>query len=391
MMNRGLTLIGGIGLGAALMYVLDPDRGRRRRARMRDKAAHAINKTGDATGKTLRDTRNRARGLAAEVKSLLKTDRASDEVLIERIRSKMGRVVSHPHSIEVTADKGRVTLRGPVLESEADALLECVSSVPGVTGVENNLEVHKRADNVPGLQGGVARPGNRFELMQTNWSPTARLLVAAAGCALTSLGARRRDALGAAASTAGIGLLTRALTNIETKRLVGVGGGRRAVDFQKTINIAAPVELVFELWTDYGNFPRFMSNVREVRDVGNGRSHWIVAGPADVPVEWDAVVTKLVPNEVLAWKSVPGSTIENAGIIRFEPNDDGSTRVQIKLSYNPPAGAVGHAVATLFGSNPKKQMDEDLMRMKTLIERGVTPRDAAEKGLAAREASARSL
>jgi osmotically-inducible protein OsmY len=158
-MNRGLTLIGCLGLGAGLMYVLDPDRGRRRRALMRDKAAHAINKTGDATGKTLRDTRNRARGLVAGARSLLKRERASDEVLIERVRSKMGRVVSHPHSIEVTADQGRVMLRGPILESEAEALLECVSSVPGVTGVENNLEVHKQAGDIPGLQGGVARRG----------------------------------------------------------------------------------------------------------------------------------------------------------------------------------------------------------------------------------------
>jgi uncharacterized membrane protein len=390
-MNRGLTLIGGIGLGAGLMYVLDPDRGRRRRALMRDKATRVINKTGDATGTTLRDTRHRARGLVAGAKSLLKREQVSDEVLIERVRSKMGRVVPHPHSIEVTASQGRVTLRGPILESEVDALLESVSSVQGVTRVENNLGLHKQAGGVPGLQGGVARPGKRFELMQTNWSPTARLLVGIAGGALTLYGVRRRDAVGASASTAGVSLLARALTNIETKRLIGAGGGRRAVDFQKTINIAAPVERVFEFWTDYGNFSHFMSNVREVRDIGKGRSHWTVTGPAGVPVEWDAEITKLVSNEVLAWKSMPGSTIENAGIIRFGPNDDGSTRVQIKLSYNPPAGAIGHAVAALFGSNPKKQMDEDLLRMKTLIETGVTPHDAAEKSPSAREATARSL
>src|SRR2546423_7524759 len=117
MMNRGLTLIGGIGLGAGLMYVLDPDRGRRRRALVRDKVARVINKTRDATGKTLRDTRHRARGLVAGARSLLKREQVSDEVLIERVRSKMGRVVSHPHSIGVTADRGRVTLRGPILES----------------------------------------------------------------------------------------------------------------------------------------------------------------------------------------------------------------------------------------------------------------------------------
>jgi uncharacterized membrane protein len=369
--------------------VLDPDRGRRRRARVRDKLAHAINKAGDSIDATSRDLRNRARGLVAESGSLLRRERVSDEVLIERVRSEVGRVVSHPHSIHVTANQGRVTLSGPILESEVNGLLGSVSSVRGVTGVENHLEIHERAGDVPGLQGGVARPGERFELMQANWSPTARLLVGAAGGALIFYGVKRRDALGTAASTLGAGLLTRGLTNIEMKRIVGTGGGRRAIDFQKTINIAAPVEQVFEFWANYENFPRFMTNVREVRDAGNGRSHWTVAGPAGVPVEWDAEITKLVPGEVLAWKSVPGSVVGNAGIIHFEPNDDGSTRVQIKLSYNPPAGAVGHAVATLLGSNPKKQMDEDLLRMKTLIETGVAPRDAAEKE-ASRGAFARS-
>ncbi|HET9533325.1 MAG TPA: SRPBCC family protein, partial [Blastocatellia bacterium] len=166
------------------------------------------------------------------------------------------------------------------------------------------------------------------------------------------------------------------------------GAGRRAVDIQKTININAPVEEVFKFWENYENFPRFMSNVREVIDKGDGRSHWVVAGPAGVPVEWDAVVTKRVPNEVFAWKTVPGSVVANAGMVIFRRNDDGTTTVDIKLSYNPPAGAVGHAVATLFGSDPKTEMDQDLMRMKTMIETGVAPRDSAQPS--AREASTRN-
>ena len=104
----------------------------------------------------------------------------------------------------------------------------------------------------------------------------------------------------------------------------------------------------------------------------------LVDGPAGVPVEWDAVITKQVPEQVLAWKSVPGSAIAQAGIIRFDSNTDGSTRVDIRFSYNPPAGAIGHAVAALFGADPKREMDEDLVRMKTLIEGGHPPRDAAE-------------
>ena len=91
---------------------------------------------------------------------------------------------------------------------------------------------------------------------------------------------------------------------------------------------------------------------------------------------------KPVPNELLAWKTVEGASVEHAGLVRFEPDTDGTTRVRIRLSYNPPAGAFGHAVAALFGSNPKSRMDEDLMRMKTLIETGNLPRDAAQTTLA---------
>jgi len=174
-----------------------------------------------------------------------------------------------------------------------------------------------------------------------------------------------------------LALLARAITNIELKRLFGVGVGRRAVDIQKTINIDAPVERVFKLWADYQNFPRFMSHVRDIKDLGDGRSHWAVSGPAGSTVEWDAVITSYTPNEVLAWRTEPQAMIQHAGIIRFRANPDGSTAVNIRFTYNPGAGGLGHAVASLFGADPKSQMDEDLVRMKTFIETGKVPADAA--------------
>jgi uncharacterized membrane protein len=173
------------------------------------------------------------------------------------------------------------------------------------------------------------------------------------------------------------------------KRLIGLGAGRRAVEIQKTINIAAPVEQVYDFWKNFENFPSVMSNVQEVRDNGNGTSHWVVTGPMGVRVEWDAVITRDVPNELLAWKSVEGASVESAGIVHFGRNEDGTTSVQVKLSYNPPAGAIGHAIAALFGSDPKTEMDADLMRMKSMIETGVQPHDAAEhKSPKARKATA---
>jgi uncharacterized membrane protein len=87
-----------------------------------------------------------------------------------------------------------------------------------------------------------------------------------------------------------------------------------------------------------------MAHLREVRDLGNGRSHWVTEGPAGVSVAWDAAITRSEPNKLLTWQSEPGAAVANAGTIRFE-SIAGRTRVDIKLSYNPPAGALGHVVA----------------------------------------------
>jgi uncharacterized membrane protein len=108
-----------------------------------------------------------------------------------------------------------------------------------------------------------------------------------------------------------------------------------------------------------------MRNIEQVRDLGNGRSHWVVAGPAKSHVGWTAEVTRFEQNKMIAWKSTPDSTIANAGMIRFEPSPDGGTRIHIRMSYNPPAGVIGHAFASLFGADPKHEMDQDLIRMKS--------------------------
>jgi uncharacterized membrane protein len=94
-------------------------------------------------------------------------------------------------------------------------------------------------------------------------------------------------------------------------------------------------------------------------------------------VEWDAVITAYTPPEVLAWRTEPHSIVRHAGIMRFLANPDESTTVNIRLAYNPGVGGLGHVVASLFGADPKSQMDEDLVRMKTFIETGKAPSDAA--------------
>jgi uncharacterized membrane protein len=88
------------------------------------------------------------------------------------------------------------------------------------------------------------------------------------------------------------------------------------------------------------SFPRFMGHVRDVRRAADGRAHWTLEGPGGVPMAFDTVETRREPNRLLAWKTVEGAAIAHAGVVRFEP-DGGGTRIDIRMSYNPPAGPSG--------------------------------------------------
>lgn len=366
-MNR---ILSSAAAGALAMYFLDPQSGRRRRARTHDKAEHAARRIREAYDVTLRDAEHRAQGLQAMSRRLLRRENnVSDPKLVGRVRAVLGRYVSHPHAIEVSANCGHVTLSGPILEDEVYSLLHAVRHVPGVRTVENRLEVHKEPGNVSALQGGVPRRGQRFELLQDNWSPSARLVVGAFALGLLLRG-------GILGRLGGAALLARAVTNQDFATLLGLAGPDDGIEVQKTIHVHAPVEKVFAFWSNYENFPHFMSRVRDVHVAGN-RSHWVVRGPAGIAVEWTSEVVGMEPNRLIAWRSTQDSEVKHEGEVRFEPEGEG-TRVTIRLCYVPPAGALGHAVAALFGADPKSEMDEDLMRMKTMIETGKPPHDAAQ-------------
>ncbi len=379
-MNKAVSLLVSAGLGAGLMYLLDPDRGRRRRSVLRDRSLHAARRTGAAIDLTRRDLVNRSRGLGADLRRRLREDHADERVLTERVRAGLGRLVSHPHSIRVHSEQGTIVLGGPVIAGEVGPLLRGVRAIRGVREVRDELEVHDSPAHVPGLQGALTRAGRgRFELMQANWSPTARLLVGTAGAAAALYGTSRRSPAAATAGLAGALALLRAVTNLELRRLFGIGAGRRAVDIQKSIHIEAPVERVYQMFTHYENFPRLMSQVREVERLDARRSRWKLAAPGGVRLEWIAELVSEVPNELLAWRTDDGASVEHAGIVRFMRLDDGSTNLDVKLTYNPVAGAAGHALLALLGSDPKHRLDADLLRLKSFIETGTPARDAARQ------------
>jgi uncharacterized membrane protein len=217
-----------------------------------------------------------------------------------------------------------------------------------------------RIGDLPGM-GGVTLESSRGGLFAERGVSGLRM----AGIVLGLYGLVRRGGLGAVLRTVATGMLARAAGR---PGVAGLGSDRRrAVDIQKTLHIDAPVEQVYAFWSNYENFPLFMSHVREVEDLGGGRSHWSVRGPGGLPIEWNAALTQQTPNEVIAWRSEAGSMLENAGMIRFTASGTG-TRVDLRLCYHPPAGGAGQAVAELLGSDPRGKLNEDLGRMKALLE-----------------------
>ncbi|MEX0890991.1 MAG: BON domain-containing protein [Gemmatimonadota bacterium] len=150
------AFIYGMSAGAGLMYYLDPERGRRRRALVRDQVDHATHRLEDAGQRAsalAEQMSDRVHGVAHESRARMREERVPDEVLVERVRAAMGRAVSNPGAIEVSAHDGTVTLSGPSLGHEARELIRTVEHVRGVRDVVNRLESHDQPGNVPGLQG----------------------------------------------------------------------------------------------------------------------------------------------------------------------------------------------------------------------------------------------
>ncbi len=152
-MDRRLAFFTGLGVGAGAMFLLDPDRGGRRRALIKDKAVSLSHNSREALDKTARDLRNRASGVIAETKARLGENHVPDEVLVDRIKAGLGRYPVHDRAVVVEADNGTVILSGDTLADELGIILEATSAVRGVKNVINNLNVHQTADGVSSLQG----------------------------------------------------------------------------------------------------------------------------------------------------------------------------------------------------------------------------------------------
>jgi uncharacterized membrane protein len=148
-------------------------------------------------------------------------------------------------------------------------------------------------------------------------------------------------------------------------------GGNHGIHAKGSCIVNLPPEEVYSYWRNFQNLPRFMQHLDAIHDLGDGRSHWKAKGPAGMEVEWHATIIADVPGEVITWRSLEGSDVDNAGAVRFEraPGDRG-TIVKVNIEYNPIGGVIGSTVAKLFGEEPEQQLKDDLRRFKQVLEVG---------------------
>ena len=210
------------------------------------------------------------------------------------------------------------------------------------------------------------------------WPPVSRLLMGTAGGLLAVQGMRRGGASGAVLSALGAGLVTRSVTG-PPSGWTGRGNRGPAVHLEKTLSVGAPLEAVWDLWSNFENFPRFLTHLREVRKIDEGHSHWIAAGPATVPVEWDTAVTDWVPRQFIGWRSDEESPLRTSGQVRFRRTGDNQTEIDLQLIYTPAATAE-HALAAVLGAEPTQSLSDDLGRMQSLLEETKPERPPAEGG-----------
>ena len=222
----------------------------------------------------------------------------------------------------------------------------------------------------------------------TNVGSPERWFSVVAGTAIAAYGLARRSRLGLTLAGLGGALVWRGATGrcpvygtigISTADNDGAGGQvsvpyGRGTRVEKSVTINSSPEELYRFWRNFENLPRFMSHLKAVHVFDSKRSHWIAKGPAGSDAEWDAEIINEVPNELIGWRSVAGSRVDNAGSVHFTPATGGrGTEVKVVLRYDPPAGLVGATVARIFGEDPAHQVSEDLRHLKQLVETGEIP------------------
>lgn len=317
--------LAGAALASAVVWLMDPQSGRERRALVRERAMSAYERGREGLG----SAGTRARTLATQ---------------------------------------GREKLRG--MRSRTRASGSGATDAPGAGtygGGSESASSWGTAD--PRAYGDDAERSSDLLRQGQQWLQQVqggRMATGAAGLGLAGWGLARRGPLGLALGALGLYLVA---TTARQKSGTSIGSG---IEIENSVTVKAPVEQVWAHVRRVEDWPRFMSHVRAITPIGERRHHWSVDGPAGFAAEWDAEITEETPNERLAWRTLPGSMVDSEGSLDLESDGSGGTRVTLRMLYDPPAGAAGHLVAKLFRRDPKQESRADLRNLKRAIEGGAT-------------------
>lgn len=213
-----------------------------------------------------------------------------------------------------------------------------------------------------------------------NISEMERWISLGAGGLLLLSGLTRFNARGLITGLFGAGLIQRGLTgHCYAYEVLGMNTAERnastavpaqqGIKLEKTIHIQRPAEELFHFWRDFENLPRIMPYLESVEVSDNQRSHWVAAGIGGATVEWDAEIINERPNEMIAWRSLPGGDIETAGSVHFKPMPgEMGTAVVVSMKYNPPGGKIAANIAEFMGIGAIEKIEESLHRFKELME-----------------------
>src|SRR3954469_17946728 len=213
-----------------------------------------------------------------------------------------------------------------------------------------------------------------------------RLISAGAGVFLTLYGLKRLRLSNLVLVGLGAVLLKRAATGqCDVYKALGFNTAdtegaeprayfERGIHVEESFTIMKSPEELYTFWHKFENLPQFMMHLNSVKTIDAKRSHWVAQGPAGMNVEWDAEIINDEPNRTIAWRSLGGADVDNAGSVTFRPAaGDRGTEVSVTLDYIPPMGKAGSLVAKLFGRDADQMIREDLRNFKRLMETGEIP------------------
>lgn len=199
----------------------------------------------------------------------------------------------------------------------------------------------------------------RDDVRERSVSPL--LFAGAAGWALASANGRSRG-VRTVARVAASALMLAAFAPLARRRLIAAGARRRRVRLRTELVVDLPVRQLFAFCHDFENFPRVIQSLSRVIDYQDGRSRWEVVAPGGRMISWDCVVTKYVPNVVIAWETVPGSSVEFCGTLRFIAIDGVATRLQVEIQFDPVQTELGQALRAIIDVPRERQLRADIER-----------------------------